>query len=784
MKRRISILFLIIVSAGINRSAGGFMMSFQRSEKTPADKTWIAPYLTIIANKRGMNVEDIGVPDVTRPGWYGGRYGIWEQEIQAELGRADGWWDTDGAAGLRRFCYLGECDLDEILLLTYPDGRIYSIGYQNHDVITNALNNPAFRLNSHWISHREWYSNPQWSSYLTPADYGLIPFVNPDGMPVDSEEFYHALARRNISDESVDGVTTAALTDEQAERLGLNEISEKHSGEWIIRKDKGRMDFGNPQVLELLKADIGSMVQRLSLRETNSFPGIDGVHLDGLNHALTLFSPDQMSFGLWTRYNFNQWLQERFSPAELSAFGVTNIITFDMREYIVNAGGYNNSEWNTNLLWQCYKIAFLEQRGEMMKTLRGFIDETAAAVQPELAVSGNLIPIWPGAALYKGLLDIPYFEWGARDGFGLNTNNFPFAGGRYGFIGRLAAKVAETDYAWASIYVDDNQYKNLPELHKLIAFNFLPHRLISDWNYSMTGNRHSPGTTNSFRFITQFIKQMNSLNLLAGAPAADIGIVFDPWCEVASLTVGSRYVEPFTHEYSGWCDYLEDRFLQWDVILNNGHLSIDELNKYQAVILPSYSTISSQSVAAVKMYLQNGGRVIMTGSTGGRFSTDGFLMPRSENIFAGFSHAGLIQTSNTPGKNYRTNSKELSARNEMDSLISAAGVVPAVSVSSSVNAGINVYQDSSRLMVNIANYGGYDLAADSVSPATNTTITVQLPDEFLNKELSVSYVYAGMPVPVIPVELPSSRPAPGQLSFETPAVKYFQIVIIKPEENL
>lgn len=783
---RNKVLMVWIIGLTLSSASGAFVFP-QRSLASRPDTAWLSSIHTIIANNRGFTSASIGPPDVTRPGWFSGRYGTWEQDIQAAKGSANAWWDDAGTNGYRRFCYLGECGLDEVLLFNYSGASTpFLIGF-NYATLTNALaTRSGFRTDARWISTREWYNNPAWSGYVSPQSLKLPVPVNPDGSLVSYETFNSSLAARTVeglSGESL--VTSPDVTDAQAALLGIDQVSFKQNGCWVIEKDSNRMDFGNPQVLNLMTADIRSMVQRLSVRTNGTLPGIDGVHIDGLNNSLTLYSPDIRCFGLWTEHNFCTWLQSHFTPLELAAMGVTNASEFSISGYIRAAGSYTAAAWNTNQLWQCYKIAFLEQRTAMMASLRQNINRIAAEYSPRLAVSGNLIPTWPGAALYKGLLDVPYFEWSADNGFGLSTNNLPFQGGRYGYIGKLAAAVSETGYAWASVFVSQAQYKGRPELHKLVAYNCLINRLIPDWNYTMLYGRTSLGTTNSFRSITRFIQQAENLGFLAGTNQADIGVVFDPWSEVASVTVGSRYVEPFTLEYSGWCDYLEDHDLQWDVLLCNSNLTANALNRYRVVILPSYSTISTQSVEAIKTYVQGGGHVIATGGTGTRFPPDGLLMPRSTSAFSGFSHSGFQATTNTPGSLYRTVSKNLTAANQLQALLAAAGITSApVATVPSLNAGITVAQtevdDKPVLLVHMVNRG-YNLSADAVISAPPAELSVQLPQDMAGfTTYDVHCIQAGDDTTLNPVQLSTDRiiREGNLLRVQMDPFLYYQILLI------
>ena len=729
---------------------------------------WYDNYTTVVANDRGFDPSSIGFPDATRPGWFSGRYGIWEQDFQEEMGKADGWWNTSASNGMRRFCYLGECGMDETLVFyNNADGAPYALGYNSSVFLQKLTNDPTFSVTARWMGMESWYSSPAWSSYVTPAELGLTNFINPDGSYIQpGSNFVGSLARLDISGSSGQGVgTDSELSDDAATRLGITNVSYKENGKWVVNKTANRMDFGNPQVLKLLEADTDYMIDRMAGQGAPGIQGIDGVHVDGLNHALSLYSPQNDAFGNWSRYLFKDYLSATFTTSQLTAMGVTNATAFDIRDYIRQKGwAYGDTRWNSDKVWQFYKIYYTEERLSMTASLRNSIKTRASSNGLDLAISGNMIPIWPGLGLQDNFLDICYFEWVPETGFGLFTNGLPYQGGRMGFIGRLASKVSQASYSWASMSVVEDDLKGLPELHKTIAFNCFANRLISDWNYHMLGNRDSPGTTNSFKQITEFIKAATAAGISSREYVTDIGVVYDPWAELASVTVSNCFVEPFTEEFCGWCNYLEDHQLQWDVLFCKNNLQLSDLQKYKIIILPSYSTINANAAAAVETYVQNGGYVISTGITGSRYADSGYLMPRSVNIFNGFSDTNFHQTTNTPGLVYVENSKDSAADASMESLMSFTNFQSSlVSVSPAMNAGINLntyaINGDPRMTVDIVNWD-YDLVTDTMTPTPQSWVTFKLPTNMTGAATyNVKYIKSSNTNTYSLVNLPTNRVA-------------------------
>lgn len=800
---------------------------------------WEHHYSTIVAHNRNFQNRpaDIGSPDVTRPGWFSGRYGAWEQDVQQLMGRADNWWRNSGSNGYKRFVYLGEVELQKTLVFYEKIGspgqdpapdyqKPFTLGLQN--AVLEGVRRPFSprRFAARWISLQDWFTNPDWSPYIQPHElFGdNFVFTRPDGSVLDPHDtgFRQALARQSIQGEwGASYTTNATISDDEAVLMGLSSgdpevenVSFKHNGQWVIRQESNRFDFGNPIVIDLLLTDIDYMLWRLTATHELGFDqprGIEGIHLDGLSRAVSLFRPDQYSFGDWSRHGFKRFLEENYSASELDDMEIQDVSDFDIRTFVQTRGRpISSSDWNRDPVWQVFKIYYVQMMRERMATLRNGIDNmlSAGSYNLETVISGNLIPIWPGVPLYRGLLDVPYFEWVPENGFGLYRldRGLPSLGGRLGYIGRLAAKVSSVNYSWISLGVTDPN-PAVPKaitsegMHRLLAFSSFTNRMIGDWEYTMAHNRVSPGTADSFRDITLFIKAMRDLwldrNVLISLRefVADVGIVYDPWSQVATTTVNDHFSGAFTMEYSGWCDFLEDHHIQWDVILNEAGLRLEALTPHQLVILPAVAVLSDESAAVLQQYLDAGGYVIATGDTGERYGLEGNLMPREVGVLDGWDHPNLYHITTTPGFRYRNLNKRAGDLEAMQQALEAVVLQPSLVIDepSTLNAGVNLAHLSTGnrpvLTVDIVNWEGEsDATTFTPTPTPPIAMRIQLPPDMRGFEhFSVSHMQAWKSGEPELLPLPASDYAGGaqvlrvgdELRIEAPPTVDFQVLFIE-----
>ena len=176
----------------------------------------------------------------------------------------------------------------------------------------------------------------------------------------------------------------------------------------------------------------------------------------------------------------------------------------------INAGpNIDDDAWTEDTLWNEYKIYKAQTGIEYQQTLYDGLTNKAAELALDFAVTGNLLPIWPGAALNKGLFDIDNFEWDSAPAYPeFSEMGLPPNGRSAAYLTRLGANISKTPYCWINLYVQTND-ANKAELHKVMACDTLANRGILDYAFEYLGKTFA-GTDDSALFINNWVESMAS----------------------------------------------------------------------------------------------------------------------------------------------------------------------------------------------------------------------------------------------------------------------------------
>ena len=136
---------------------------------------------------------------------------------------------------------------------------------------------------------------------------------------------------------------------------------------------------------------------------------IDGIWTDNFSPWDNFgYPPIKVAFGKWSVARFRDYLSANFTPAELTAMGVGNVTTFDVRTYLrnkvssygadstnLNAGQWNDIRWLDDPIWRAYKIYKRQIGTEALTNFYNACKESGTQMgRPDLAVLGNDIPVY------------------------------------------------------------------------------------------------------------------------------------------------------------------------------------------------------------------------------------------------------------------------------------------------------------------------------------------------------------------------------------------------------
>lgn len=742
----------------------------------PTDEWWM-DYTTLITNpSNGVNEAEVKPDLVRNAGWFGGWYGFWYQDDQLRKGFPTVYWPKPCQQGKLRLFYFDDGEIGDYAVFLSPSGNVV---FDQFSIVNWNSSTPTISQ-AQWFGLENFMGTPVWSPYPTADDYGLPTFTHPDVSPMAPGQFYNVMSRKGITGNllPVTELSPSNISDQLAADSGLDQITSKDSaGRWITNK-LWHVDTANPQMTEYRVAEMEHLL--------DSIDTPNGVHIDNWG-ANNLWQPALGAFGDWSLHRFREFMSDRFTPQEMVGLGIVDIQTFDIRSYLTSTfPSLTDPASSEDPLWNLYKLfkaqAGLEHAGRIYNTAKS----SAAASNLNLAVTGNIIPLWPGAALNAEFVDIANFEW-LVDGSYPQFSPMGFPDGRAAYITRLGAQMSQAPYCWASLYVSQTYQFGYPALHKLMAFDAFANRCIMDWNYRFE-DKFAPGTEESARSINDFIRSVAPMTNRREY-VADIGLVFNPWCDVAASVVQYMQNDLFLNEYSGWADYLVRTHSQWDLLLSQD-ITLKNLNRFQVVILPSLIVISDGEAQVFADYVNEGGQLVITGDSGTRFGPDIHLTPLSPRPTNALnritSHPNVHVTSNKPGQEYRKNCRPASAANEMNTLLANTGLVPSASTNAPESVGVNMNVsadgEENRLTLDLNNYD-YDLGTDTFTQAPATEVTVTLPTEYADGEITISYVYPEMldlsnPIP-LPTENIDYDQQAGTITLSLPAFTTYLLVIVE-----
>jgi hypothetical protein len=391
----------------------------------------------------------------------------------------------------------------------------------------------------------------------------------------------------------------------------------------------------------------------------------------------------------------------------------------------------------------------------------------------------------------RGSVDIASFEWlveGAYPGF--SSPGLP-PELRAGYVTRLGARISNAPYCWPELYVTyDPRRPNdasgryfgpgHENLHKVMAFDCFANRGLLDHAYWYQHKR-SPGTDESAGFVNAFIEGLPSA-LSRREYAADIGLVFNPWCDVAESTVAGMRHEAFLEAYSGWADFLTLEHDQWRVVLA-GELCEMDLDSLAVLLLPSVTVLNDAQMAAIRAYASSGGRVVATGGTGTRGGPEGYFARRDEPLEG---IARVRRTRAQPGRLFRRQGRASELRAQMSRLLKFEDVTWSVETQGPETVGVNlsVILDPPKDPVFTLDLNNYDVDRDTdrLSPAPAIPVTLRPPDGLrFDPSAAPRYVMANAGAPFIEKALPAEGYSVSEggrrATLELPPFDYYMMVI-------
>lgn len=759
-------------------AAGLALASFARGSEP-----WFQDYFTVYTMPHRASdaaIQETGADaqraSVLWGGWYGAWYDAWQKTTPFYRKAAP----RMQRLFRRNLMYYDGGEVGDFVLFLDADGQVASDGWslptwKGHGPIT-----------AHWFGMDAFFKRTTPFPFPNYEKFGLAPFTDPSGKVPKS--VYEVLGWRDVNGKGGFNLrgSNAAISDELARTSGLSQISRPQSlgqdtmdgNGWVISR-LVTQDYANPQLRDYEAWDMARLTRELKP---------DGWHIDNFGDN-DLFCPFRYAFGVWSEFTYRQFLGRHFSAAELARLGVPDLAAFDIKAYLrsrrdltqpTEFGGYNDPKWKDDLLFKCYLVNQAQESMKFHAAKFDAVKQAAAADGRPILMSGNFEPLFPGYSLLAGKVDVAHFEWQTERDY-LPTRRplgLPPAA-RSGYATRLAAAVSNEHYGIVSLYVRSGLRGPAHEnLYLAEAFEALPNRCLLDYGHAYL-DMYSPGTPRTAgiynRFIAQHRRELSRRDFMA-----DLGIVFDQWADVSSLTAAQMDVNDFFNEYGGWCDFCADTHRQWRIV-PSVTLTDDSIRRLPLVVLPSAVTLTDANFAVLKTYLARGGHVLATGLTGVRQGPEGYLMRRSRNPLEALrSYPGFRWVTDQPAARYWLG-KDPAAAQRMTRLATFPGLEPVVTTDADIPVGVTLSRslpsEPDELSLDLNN-DQFDVASDRFTPTQSCQIAIRLPDDF-RPPFQIRVSEPEKATRELPGTFVAFNAQERRLTLKVPSFEYYQLIEIR-----
>jgi hypothetical protein len=377
--------------------------------------------------------------------------------------------------------------------------------------------------------------------------------------------------------------------------------------------------------------------------------GVDGLWCDNYSSFNNFgMPPIRNGFGDWSEHRFREYLASNFTPHALRELRVDDAGNFDIRGYLkqkavaFGAGdasyywdpAWRNPRWQDEPVWNAYKV-FKQHVGQ--NALRAFYaaikEEAQLHGRDDFLIAGNDMPVYGLGWARDEWLDMVSSEqtpgWfvttGAR---GIMLPPL----GKYAVVYRVALEHQKGPYATAWYYLKGpyEKYRNRPTLAKVLSAEAFANATFLKYG----GNPALPGTPESVAWWNGFVRAEEA-RFGRREILADIGLYFSPNNQLAFVVPGSHALDhdrqPHSFGHWGFGTALIDAHLPYCVV-TDWKLAAATLAGLKTFIIPSTECLDDTEVAVLEQWVRDGGRLLLTGPCGTRYSTGGRFARRKTPV--------------------------------------------------------------------------------------------------------------------------------------------------------
>ncbi len=346
--------------------------------------------------------------------------------------------------------------------------------------------------------------------------------------------------------------------------------------------------------------------------------GVDAVVFDvGFGH----YPPNELNFDPDSIKDFREYLAEKYTSEELaSKFNISDISTFDFGQYLRDLG-YNASSlrealtqgtslgYYADLLWSEWCEFHLKVLVEFYKRLYTEVKEYAQSKGRDFYVFSN---IYHGLDPQYNILYLINYVDGIYAEIFFDDLQYP---------NRTPATVYKVAYSLGKHYIPMTSPSNDSELYPLYIAELFA---CGSW------------TGGAGNYTPYFLFVNSHPELFSKEQDGEIGLVY-------SLASSENY-----SSFEGAFYLLSDTQRSFDVIVFgdnkwfNESLTLNDLLKYRAILLPNTGYLTDEQVELLLNYAEQGGILIGIGSVGTRNETGEIVNSETRTTFISLFNGSIV----------------------------------------------------------------------------------------------------------------------------------------------
>jgi len=656
--------------------------------------------------------------------------------------------------GGRAITYFETFGQSYCVIVSIPDSELnkeFPRASSSHWSWANYKGDPIY-----WAGAHCWFDDlPEARPWTrTHPEFGGPPMRYPDGAvatgyngdpanPLNHRAFDAGCSKNILGELSFEIEPASKEVQEKGPHTGLIKLKDQYVSLFYMHKDSACPHW----------LDIDEAAVRYAAKN-----GADGMWSDNFSPWDSFgIRPVERGFGEWSMALFRDYLKEHFDAEALARMGVTDLATFDirtaLRDQLQAWGGdptnlhdpkWIDPRWLDHDLWRAYVI-FKRQQGTRALTAydQRVHAAAAAAGKPEFLLAGNDIPAL-SLGWVRGELDMVSTESSAGHALDAGSRGLMLPPhGRHSVRYRLAAVHARSNTVnvWPYLEGKYDKYGRNPNLTRVMAYEMLAANALPMAYPSLPRVLGDPQAyADFFAFVGEARKHFGQRR-----PIARTGLYYSSSSLLAFMAPGGFIdfnARPHQSGYYGWATALHDMHEPY-VPVPEWQLNAETLAGLDLLIVPNASVMDESADAILKLWLEAGGRMLITGESGIRNGESGnFARHDRGPLHAQLASDRVVAVDGNPGMDYYLKHEERgtllpalaehlrAARGpEAIPMITAAGIPATTGITPHYNP------ETKALFIDINNLN-IDLDTDTVTPTEPVTFEITLPEPLRNMPLT------------------------------------------------